>query len=86
LKIQVTKADIRAGKGFLEGEPVPCPVVVAMQRALGRTVAIGEFVVLGEGPYGEERHPIPSVVVDWLIRFDAREKPPPFSFDWPPPR
>lgn len=84
VRVQVTKADIRSGKGFLEGQPVPCPVVLALQRALGRPAAIGEFIVVGEGSFGEERHAIPPVVVDWIVRFDAGLKPPPFSFEWPP--
>lgn len=82
--VQVTKADIRAGRAFLEGESTTCPVVIALRRALGRHVAVGDLIYVGDPPYPTERHQIPTDVAAWMVRFDAREKVGPFSFEWPP--
>jgi len=88
VRVDITPLDITIGSGFQvgavdgEGVPIPCPLVLSLRRALGRTdVALGSDIVIGSGPYPSRQVPVPADMAAWLVKFDAGLSPGPATFE-----
>jgi hypothetical protein len=96
--LTITMKDIRAGEPARHERDCdlravyPCPVTIALTRALMNTpcpggcdqvcVSIGTHIGVGD-PYPTKVVEIPAALVDWMRRWDTGERMKPATFEVP---